>query len=67
MNLQEFINKKHTHYLVGYVEDDEFWSVSETKHIKDAFEMIGAHKILSKSNRDYIIIEKRITYSQLKP
>lgn len=66
MNLQEFLNKKHTHYLVGYVEDDEFWSVSETKHIEDAFQMIGHHKILSKSKRDYIIIEKKITYSQVK-
>ena len=66
MSLEEFINKKHTHYLIGYVEDDEFWSVSETKNIKDAFEMIGHHKILSKSKRDYIIVEKQITYSQVK-
>lgn len=70
MSLQELLNKKHTHYLVGYIEDDEFWSVNEVKTISDAFEMIGAHKILSKSNkdyRDYIIVEKQITYSQLKP
>ena len=66
MNLQEFINKKHTHYLIGYIEDDEFWSVNECGSLKSAFEMIEHHKILSKTKRDYIIVEKQITYSQVK-
>lgn len=66
MNLQELIDKKHTHYLVGYVEDGEFWSVNEAKNIKDAFEMIEHHKIHCKLNRDYAIIEKQITFYQVK-
>lgn len=70
MNLQDFTNKKHTHYLIGYLEDDEFWCVNECGSLKSAFEMIEHHKILSKSNnlnhRDYIILEKQITYAQVK-
>ena len=66
MNLQEFINKKHTHYLIGYIEDDEFWSVNECGSLKSAFEMIEHHKILSKTKRDYLIIEKQITYKHIK-
>ncbi len=66
MELEQLLNKKHTHYLIGYIEDDQFWSVNECPSIKRAFEMIEHHKILSKTKRDYIIVEKQITYSQVK-
>jgi hypothetical protein len=66
MELEQFLNKKHTHYLIGYVEDNEFWSVSEVGSLSRAFEMIEHHKILTKSKRDYVIVEKQITYSQVK-
>ena len=66
MELKQLLNKKHTHYLIGYIEDDQFWSVNECGSIKRAFEMIEYHKVLSKIKRDYIIVEKQITYSQVK-
>jgi len=66
MELEQLLNKKHTHYLIGYIEDDQFWSVNECGSIKRAFEMIEHHKVLSKTKRDYVIVEKQITYSQVK-
>jgi len=66
MELEQFLNKKRTHYLVGYVEDNEFWSVSESASLRSAFDMIEHHKSLSKTKKDYVIVEKQITYSQVK-
>jgi hypothetical protein len=66
MELEQFLNKKHTHYLIGYVEDNEFWSVNESASLRSAFDMIEHHKSLSKTKKDYVIVEKQITYSQVK-
>jgi hypothetical protein len=66
MELKQFLNKKHKHYLIGYVEDNEFWSVNEVGSLSKAFDLIEYHKSLSKTKKDYVIVEKKITYSQVK-
>lgn len=66
MELEQFLNQKRTHYLIGYIEDNEFWSVNECATLRSAFDMIEHHKALSKNKREYVIVEKQITYSQVK-
>jgi hypothetical protein len=66
MNLQELLNKKHNHYIIGYMENNEFWCVQESSSLERAKDLFDQQMQIFPKKQEYLILKKTISYEQLK-
>jgi hypothetical protein len=66
MVLQDLLSKKHFHYLMGYIKDNEFWAIHESASLDKIKELMEDHKRIFQQKQQYLIIKKTITYEQIK-
>ena len=66
MNLQELLNKKHNHYIIGYIENNEFWCVQESSSLERAKDLFDQQVKIFPKKQEYLILKKTISYEQLK-
>ena len=66
MKLKELFQVKHTHYLVGYVENDAFWCVQECSSLEAAKDLLDQQLKIFPKKDGYLIVKKLITYEQVK-
>ena len=65
MKLEDLLNKKHNHYIIGYVEHDAFWCVQECSSLEKAKDLFYEQVRIFPKKHQYLIIKKTISYEHL--
>jgi len=66
MILQDLLNKKHFHYLLGYIENGAFWCVQQCSNLEKAKDLFDQQVRIFPKKDGYLIIKKTISYEQIK-
>ena len=66
MKLQQLFERKHIHYLVGYVEYDKFWCVQECSSLETAKDLLDQQLKIFPKKDGYLIVKKTISYEQVQ-
>jgi hypothetical protein len=60
--LQKILNKKNVLYLVGFIEDEEFWCSKQVKTLAEARQYVKTHTLKDKT---FHIVKKEVIYSPI--
>lgn len=66
MKLEDLLSKKHNHYLIGYIENNEFWCIQECSTLEKAKDLFDEQIRIFPKKQQYLIIKKTINYEQVK-
>lgn len=66
MILQDLLNKKHHHYILGFIDNNEFWCVQECSSLEKAKDLFDQQTQIFPKKQEYLILKKTISYEQIK-
>jgi hypothetical protein len=66
MNINDILTKQHSHYIIGYIENNEFWCIQECSSLEKAKDLFDQQVRIFPKKQGYLIFKKIITYEQVK-